>query len=75
MLCRLLASLVVTLTHLLQALGAGAAFPLLRPGTHRVVAAPAKGPALPDGARRLADDFAIRSEHNVGFLIALGWTF
>jgi hypothetical protein len=56
-------------------LGAAAALPLLRPGTHRVVAAPAAGPPLPPGARRLADEYGIRSEHNVGFLIALGWTF
>jgi hypothetical protein len=55
--------------------GAAAAVPLLRPGTHRVVAAPAGGPPLPPGARLLADEYTIRSEHNVGFVIVLGWTF
>jgi hypothetical protein len=56
-------------------LGAGGAFGRLRDGTHRVVATPAKGPALPPGARLLPAEYTIRSEHNVGFLIALGWTF
>jgi hypothetical protein len=59
----------------LARLGAGAAAPQLRAGSHRVVATPAKGPALPPGARVLADEYTIRSEHNFGFLIALGWTF
>jgi hypothetical protein len=59
----------------LARVGAGAAAPLLRPGTHRVLALPAGSPAPPPGARVLAPEYAIRSEHNVGFVIALGWTF
>jgi hypothetical protein len=59
----------------LDRLGAGAAVPLLREGSHRVVAAPAGGPALPAGARRLAADYSVRSEHQIGFVIALGFTF
>jgi hypothetical protein len=65
----------VDLADYLARLGAGAAFGQLRGGTHRVVAAPASGPALPPGARLLAEEYTIRSEHNFGFLIALGWTF
>lgn len=63
------------LSRYLAQLGAAAALPQLRPGSHRVVAAGSGGPALPPGAQRLPADYAIRSEHNVGFLIALGWTF
>lgn len=63
------------LSTYLGRLGAGAALPLLRPGTHRVVAAPPGGPALPPGALRLPQEYGIRSEHNLGFFFAVGWTF
>jgi hypothetical protein len=59
----------------LSRLGAGAALSGLRDGTHRVVAAPPGGPPPPPGARILANEYTIRSEHNFGFLLAVGWTF
>ena len=58
----------------LQELGAGAALGALRPGTHRVIGLADPGP-LPAGARRLAFDYGIRSEHQVGLVLALGWSF
>jgi hypothetical protein len=59
----------------LDGLGAGAALPLLREGSHRVVSAPDGGPALPAGARRVPAVYTVRSEHQVGFVIALGIVF
>lgn len=62
------------LADFLSRLGAGAATGALRPGTHRIVGTTAAVP-LPPGARRLAPDYGIRSEHQVGLVFTLGWSF
>jgi hypothetical protein len=59
----------------LAAVGAGAAAPHLRPGSQRLVAgAPADVP-LPDGSRVVPDDYAVRSEHQLGFVVVWAWAF
>jgi hypothetical protein len=59
----------------LSALGAGAAGPLLRPEGQRVLAPPPGAPAPPPGARVIPGVYTIRSEHQVGFLLLVGWVF
>jgi len=64
------------LADFLARLGAGAAFASLRPGSHRIVGTRAlAAAALPPGARLLADEYAIRSEHQLGLVVTLGWSF
>ena len=58
----------------LRAVGAGAAVPALRARTQRVVAVRNPG-TLPPGARVIPATYAIRSEHQVGFVIALALAF
>jgi hypothetical protein len=58
----------------LEAVGASAALPHLREGAPRVIATNA-GQPLPVGARRLPDTYRIRSEHQVGFVVTMGWAF
>lgn len=58
----------------LRAVGAGAAVPSLRARTQRMVAVRNPG-ALPPGARLVPPTYAIRSEHQVGFVIALAMAF
>lgn len=58
----------------LASLGASEALAHLRPGSRRLLAARTPGP-LPEGARRLPDTYRIRSEHQVGFVLAWGWAF
>jgi hypothetical protein len=53
----------------LRAVGAASALPSLRARSQRVVAVRNVG-ALPPGARVIAPTYAIRSEHQVGFVIA-----
>jgi hypothetical protein len=64
------------LAAFLARVGAAPALGALRPGTHRIVATRAGGDAaLPAGARVLAADYAIRSEHQLGLVFTLGWSF
>ena len=49
----------------LARLGAGAASPHLRAGSHRLVATRARARTLPPGARVLAAEYTIRSEHQL----------
>jgi hypothetical protein len=49
--------------------------PLLRPGTHRLLAPPLDGPELPPGSRVIPDSYRIRSEHQYGFVLLLGLRF
>jgi hypothetical protein len=58
----------------LEAVGADAALPYLRAGAQRVIAT-GSTQALPEGARRLPSSYRIRSEHQVGFVLAWGWVF
>ncbi|MBI3932962.1 MAG: hypothetical protein HY317_06070 [Acidobacteria bacterium] len=58
----------------LQAHDAGAALPHLRPGSQRVLLG-AGGAPLPDGARRIPPRYPIRSEHQLGFALVVGWAF
>jgi len=58
----------------LRAVGAGAAVASLRARTQRMVAVRNPG-ALPPGARLVPPTYAIRSEHQVGFVIALAVGF
>lgn len=63
------------LTRYLETAGLGAAVPLLRTGTHRLLVPAEGGPPLPAGARVIPDTYRIRSEHQVGFLILWALTF
>jgi len=58
----------------LRAVGAASALPLLRVRSQRVAAVRSPG-ALPAGARLIAPTYAIRSEHQVGFVIAAALAF
>jgi hypothetical protein len=62
------------LASYLDTVGAGAALPYLREGAPRVIAT-AAGQPLPEGARVMPDTYRIRSEHQVGFVVAWGWVF
>jgi hypothetical protein len=63
------------LQALLSSSGAGAALPALRPGTQRVLALATPPLALPEGARVIPADYVIRSEHQMGFVLAWGFSF
>jgi hypothetical protein len=58
----------------LDEIGAGAAVSALRPGVQTVLAMSPRGP-LPPGARVIPQHYTIRSEHQVGYVLALGWSF
>jgi hypothetical protein len=58
----------------LQSVGAGPALPSLRERSQRLVAVRNPG-ALPPGARVVPPTYAIRSEHQVGFVIAVAVAF
>lgn len=62
------------LVSYLNTIGAGAAAPLLRSRTQRVLAVRNPG-RLPAGARVLPDEYGIRSEHQLGFVLMAGWVF
>ncbi len=54
--------------------GMGGAAPHLREGV-QVVAPRVPGVALPEGARVIPETYTILSEHQVGFVAVLGWSF
>jgi hypothetical protein len=58
----------------LRAVGAGSAVPSLREGSQRLVAVTNPG-TLPPGARVVPATYSIRSEHQVGFVIAVAFAF
>jgi len=58
----------------LRAVGAASALPSLRARSQRVAAVRSPG-ALPVGARLIAPTYAIRSEHQIGFVIAAALAF
>ena len=58
----------------LQQGGLGGAAAYLRPGV-QLVTPRVPGAALPTGARVIPDRYTIISEHQIGFVFALGWTF
>lgn len=62
------------LSDWLAAIGAAAAGPRLRAGSHRVAAGAPDVP-LPRGARRLPAEYRVRSEHQTGFTIACLFAF
>jgi hypothetical protein len=59
----------------LEALGLGGAYPLLRPGSQRVVARPQGGPPLPAGARVIPATYTISSEHQIGYVLGVSVGF
>jgi hypothetical protein len=59
----------------LRQAGAESALQWLRPRTQRLLLAPSPGVALPPRARIVPAQYVIESEHQVGFLLALGWAF
>jgi hypothetical protein len=63
------------LAPFLEAVGAGAAAPLLRARTQRLLVTTGPAPALPAGARLVPADYALRSEHQLGFVLVVGWEF
>jgi hypothetical protein len=56
----------------LESVGAGAAAPLLRSRSQRILAARNAG-SLPEDARVLPAEYGIRSEHQVGFVLLAAW--
>lgn len=62
------------LVSYLESVGAGAAAPLLRSRSQRILAARNAGP-LPAQARVLPSEYGIRSEHQVGVLLMVAWVF
>jgi hypothetical protein len=62
------------LVSYLESVGAGAAAPLLRARSQRVLAVRDAG-RLPPGARVLPAEYGIRSEHQLGFVLAGAWAF
>jgi hypothetical protein len=58
----------------LESVGAAAAVPLLQSRSQRVLAVREVG-VLPAGARGLPGEYGVRSEHQVGFVVALAWVF
>lgn len=60
----------------LEAAGLDSAVAGLRPGAQVVlIPGPLVLPALPEGSRVVPAQYLVRSEHQVGFVIAWGWTF
>lgn len=59
----------------LAEVGAGDAFAGLRPGTHRVVAGVGSTQPLPAGALRMPATYHTGSAHQVGFTLAIAFTF
>lgn len=59
----------------LAAIGMGAAADRLRSNVQRAVAAPRNAVALPVAARVIQETYSIRSEHQIGFVVLLGWRF
>jgi hypothetical protein len=59
----------------LTAIGLGGAAGQLRSGVQRAVKPPRPGVPLPAGARVIPDSYAIRSEHQLGSVLLLGWRF
>jgi hypothetical protein len=47
----------------------------LRSESQKLVAPPVPNAALPAGARLIPDEYRIRSEHQMGFILLLGWAF
>lgn len=62
------------LVSYLDSVGAGAAVPLLRSRSQRILAARNAG-RVPADARVLPAEYAIRSEHQVGVVMLLAWVF
>jgi hypothetical protein len=64
------------LSAYLQQVGFAGAEPYLRLGTHRLLVPPSSGlPPLPPGARVIAEEYRIRSEHQLGFTLLWGVSF
>lgn len=59
----------------LQTLGVGAAAPHLRGRAQRLLVPASVPAALPAGARVVPADYGIRSEHQLGFVLVVGWEF
>lgn len=59
----------------LTAIGLGGAAEKLRSNVQSAVAAPRIAVALPAGARVIPATYRIRSEHQLGFVVLLGWRF
>lgn len=59
----------------LRAAGFGDTVPLLRPGTQKLLAGAPAGVPLPEGSRIVPADYAVRSEHQLGFVLVWAWAF
>jgi hypothetical protein len=63
------------LGRFLDAVGASAAVPFLRTRTQRLLVLSGSAPVLPAGARVVPEDYGIRSEHQLGFVLLAAWEF
>jgi hypothetical protein len=59
----------------LDEIGLADAVSHLRLGSHRLLVPPADGPPLPPGSRVIPDQYRIRSEHQIGFLLVWSIAF
>jgi hypothetical protein len=59
----------------LRAAGAGGAASHLRAGSQRLLGGSPPGVPLPEGARVVPTDYAVRSEHQLGFVVVWAWAF
>ena len=59
----------------LRRAGAGSALEWLRGRSQRVLVSPPAGVPLPPGAHLIPAQYRIESEHQIGFMLALGWAF
>jgi hypothetical protein len=63
------------LADYLRSVGAAPAIEWLRGRSQRVLLGAPAAVALPAGARVIPEEYLIESEHQVGFMLALGWAF
>jgi hypothetical protein len=59
----------------LAAVGAAPAAPHMRAGSQRLVAGASVDVPLPEGARVVPEEYVVRSEHQLGFVVVWAWAF
>jgi hypothetical protein len=65
---------VDTAAEYLESLNLGQTVPLLRGNSQKLLRAPVSG-SLPEGVWIVPAEYSVRSEHQIGFLLFVGWRF